>query len=46
MARERNRRNLPKKICPVCRRPFVMRKRWQRCWSEVIYCSELCRRRR
>jgi hypothetical protein len=35
---------LPEKTCPVCQRPFQWRKRWQRCWDEVIYCSDACRR--
>ncbi|MFA7495584.1 MAG: DUF2256 domain-containing protein [Acidithiobacillus sp.] len=36
----------PEKICPVCQRPFSWRKRWERCWSEVVYCSDACRKRR
>ncbi|QGX40379.1 DUF2256 domain-containing protein [Permianibacter aggregans] len=35
----------PEKICRVCQRPFQWRKKWQRCWPEVKYCSESCRRR-
>ncbi|AYF86783.1 DUF2256 domain-containing protein [Pseudomonas sp. JS3066] len=35
---------LPSKVCPVCDRPFLWRKRWRRCWDEVRYCSERCRR--
>ncbi|HBH51323.1 MAG TPA: DUF2256 domain-containing protein [Planctomycetaceae bacterium] len=35
---------LPEKICPVCQRPFTWRKKWERCWEEVKYCSEACRR--
>nr|WP_200815497.1 DUF2256 domain-containing protein [Photobacterium aquimaris] len=37
---------LPQKICVVCRRPFSWRKKWQRCWNDVKYCSERCRRQR
>ena len=37
---------LPEKICPVCQRPFSWRKRWERNWAEVRYCSERCRRTR
>jgi len=37
---------LPEKICVVCQRPFVWRKKWERCWDEVRYCSERCRRQR
>lgn len=36
--------NLPSKLCPVCQRPFVWRKKWARDWDNVIYCSERCRR--
>jgi hypothetical protein len=38
--------NLPSKICPVCQRPFEWRKKWAKCWDEVKYCSERCRRDR
>ncbi|MGR5388017.1 DUF2256 domain-containing protein [Vibrio crassostreae] len=36
--------HLPTKRCPVCQKPFAWRKKWQRCWDAVIYCSERCRR--
>ncbi|WP_185140169.1 DUF2256 domain-containing protein [Reichenbachiella versicolor] len=36
--------DLPKKICPVCERPFFWRKKWKYIWNEVKYCSEKCRR--
>ncbi|MEE2641619.1 MAG: DUF2256 domain-containing protein [Planctomycetota bacterium] len=36
-------RVLPTKICPVCQRPFHWRKKWDRVWTEVIYCSHRCR---
>ncbi|MEM6336650.1 MAG: DUF2256 domain-containing protein, partial [Bacteroidota bacterium] len=32
------------KVCPVCDRPFTWRKKWERDWDHVIYCSERCRR--
>ncbi|NDU96218.1 DUF2256 domain-containing protein [Spirosoma terrae] len=35
---------LPEKMCPVCQRPFSWRKKWEKVWDEVIYCSERCRR--
>ncbi|MBU2526967.1 MAG: DUF2256 domain-containing protein [Bacteroidetes bacterium] len=35
---------LPYKTCPVCKRPFAWRKKWERNWPEVVYCSERCRR--
>ncbi|MFW5453446.1 DUF2256 domain-containing protein [Thioalkalivibrio sulfidiphilus] len=38
--------HLPERICAVCGRPFSWRRRWARCWEEVKYCSDACRRRR
>jgi hypothetical protein len=38
--------NLPTKICVVCARPFAWRKKWERCWEEVLHCSDACRRKR
>ncbi|RVU24109.1 DUF2256 domain-containing protein [Sandaracinomonas limnophila] len=35
--------NLPNKICIVCERPFSWRKKWERCWDNVKYCSDVCR---
>ncbi|MDA7936961.1 DUF2256 domain-containing protein, partial [bacterium] len=32
------------KHCKTCGRPFNWRRKWQRCWDEVKYCSERCRR--
>ncbi len=40
----RNPHALPTKTCPVCGRAFVWRKKWERDWPTVIYCSERCRR--
>lgn len=36
-------RDLPRKTCPVCGRPFVWRKKWAKVWGEVRYCSDRCR---
>lgn len=36
--------NLPVKICPICGLPFEWRKKWEKNWSEIKYCSEKCRR--
>ncbi|MFN9370088.1 MAG: DUF2256 domain-containing protein [Planctomycetia bacterium] len=33
------------KTCPVCGRPFTWRKKWERCWDQVRYCSDRCRGR-
>ena len=38
--------NLPSKICLICERSFTWRKKWEKVWDEVKYCSEKCRRNR
>jgi len=35
--------NLPEKMCLICQRPFTWRKKWERVWDEVKYCSDRCR---
>lgn len=35
--------NLPSKICSVCQKPFTWRKKWEKNWDEVKYCSDRCR---
>ena len=35
---------LPEKTCAVCGKPFSWRKKWERVWDGVKYCSERCRR--
>ena len=35
---------LPSKMCPVCERPFNWRKKWEKDWDNVKYCSERCKR--
>ncbi|WP_294394674.1 DUF2256 domain-containing protein [uncultured Sphingomonas sp.] len=35
--------HLPTKICAACQRPFAWRKKWQRDWEHVKYCSDRCR---
>ncbi|HCD23395.1 MAG TPA: DUF2256 domain-containing protein [Flavobacteriaceae bacterium] len=37
--------NLPQKTCPACQRPFSWRKKWERDWDRVIYCSDACRKK-
>ncbi|WP_371193100.1 DUF2256 domain-containing protein [Glaciecola sp. SC05] len=37
---------LPEKVCPVCQLAFSWRKKWERNWPEIKYCSERCRRNR
>ena len=34
---------LPKKTCLVCKRTFTWRKKWERNWENVKYCSKRCR---
>ncbi|MDO4246004.1 MAG: DUF2256 domain-containing protein [Deinococcus sp.] len=34
----------PSKICARCGLPFSWRKKWERDWEQVKYCSERCRR--
>ncbi|WP_460679592.1 DUF2256 domain-containing protein [Mucilaginibacter koreensis] len=36
--------NLPQKICATCQKPFTWRKKWEKCWDDVKYCSDRCRR--
>ncbi|MFD2696697.1 DUF2256 domain-containing protein [Mesonia sediminis] len=38
-----NKKHLPVKICVTCQRPFTWRKKWQRDWEHVKYCSQRCR---
>ncbi len=40
----RNPNALPTKTCPVCRRSFTWRKKWERDWDAVVYCSDRCRK--
>lgn len=35
--------NLPTKICAVCQKAFTWRKKWEKVWDEVKYCSDKCR---
>lgn len=36
--------NLPEKICMACGRPFSWRKKWEKNWADVKYCSDRCRK--
>ncbi|MBT4678640.1 MAG: DUF2256 domain-containing protein [Flavobacteriaceae bacterium] len=36
--------HLPEKICVVCEKPYSWRKKWEKNWEQVKYCSERCRR--
>ncbi|MES2466975.1 MAG: DUF2256 domain-containing protein [Verrucomicrobiota bacterium] len=35
--------HLPGKLCATCGRPFTWRKKWERVWDEVKFCSDRCR---
>ncbi len=35
--------DLPTKICLHCQRSFTWRKKWERSWEEVKYCSDACK---
>jgi hypothetical protein len=35
--------DLPQKTCATCGRPFTWRKKWEKVWDEVRYCSDRCR---
>ncbi|MSR49430.1 MAG: hypothetical protein CK551_08455 [Planctomycetaceae bacterium] len=36
----------PQKICSSCNRPFSWRKKWEKVWNDVKYCSERCKKNR
>ncbi|WP_306142712.1 DUF2256 domain-containing protein [Roseibium sp. MMSF_3412] len=42
----RKKSDLPQKTCPACGRPFTWRKKWERVWDDVRFCSGRCRRQR
>lgn len=40
----RKKSDLPQKICVQCGLPFSWRKKWERDWEQVKYCSDRCRK--
>lgn len=46
MAKNIKKSDLPQKTCVVCGRPFTWRKKWEKVWEEVKYCSDRCKRSR
>ena len=40
----RKKADLPTKLCGQCGLPFTWRKKWERDWENVRFCSERCRR--
>jgi hypothetical protein len=43
MPKMRRKADLPAKTCLTCARPFTWRKKWERDWDQVKYCSDRCR---
>ena len=41
--KHRKKSNFPEKICACCKLPFSWRKKWEKVWDEVKYCSDKCR---
>jgi hypothetical protein len=37
-----NKSYLPQKICAACKKPFSWRKKWEKNWAEVKFCSRAC----
>ncbi|WP_093368611.1 DUF2256 domain-containing protein [Psychroflexus sediminis] len=36
--------HLPEKVCATCGLAFTWRKKWEKNWDNIKYCSEKCRR--
>jgi hypothetical protein len=43
-SKAKSKNNLDSKICPICEKSFSWRKKWERDWENVIYCSKLCQK--
>jgi hypothetical protein len=41
--KQQKKKDFPSKICIVCNRAFNWRKRWEKVWDDVKYCSDKCR---
>ena len=46
MPKMRKKSELPTKTCTVCGRPFTWRKKWEKVWHNVKFCSDACRMRK
>jgi hypothetical protein len=44
MAKMIRKGDLPTKTCATCGLPFAWRRKWEKHWNEVKYCSERCGR--
>ncbi|WP_439530409.1 DUF2256 domain-containing protein [Pannonibacter sp.] len=42
----RKKSDLLQKTCVTCGRPFTWRKKWEKVWQDVRYCSDRCRNER
>ncbi|MBL0134012.1 MAG: DUF2256 domain-containing protein [Chitinophagaceae bacterium] len=42
MSHKGNKSYLPQKPCLVCGRPMSWRKKWEKTWDEIKYCSKAC----
>ncbi|MBT3281930.1 MAG: DUF2256 domain-containing protein [Cryomorphaceae bacterium] len=38
--------NLPSKICITCGLKFTWRKKWEKNWDNIKYCSKSCQRKK
>ena len=38
--------NLTIKICKSCKKSFTWRKKWQKDWENVLYCSKKCSKKK
>ncbi|WP_339610812.1 DUF2256 domain-containing protein [uncultured Planktosalinus sp.] len=36
--------HLPIKVCVICKLPFSWRKKWEKNWENVKFCSDKCKR--
>jgi len=43
MPKMRKKSDLPTKQCATCGLPFTWRKKWEKTWDEVRFCSQKCR---
>ncbi|MFM7446528.1 MAG: DUF2256 domain-containing protein [Tabrizicola sp.] len=44
MPKMRKKSDLPQKLCAACGLPFSWRKKWERDWEAVRFCSDRCRK--
>ncbi|RYI19418.1 MAG: DUF2256 domain-containing protein [Acetobacteraceae bacterium] len=44
MPKMRKKSDLPEKVCAACGLPFTWRRKWEREWEAVRFCSDRCRK--